>query len=219
LYKPKDIVSGDFYWIHEESEKVFIAVADCTGHGVSGAFVSLMGHNLLNEIINENPNFNPSEILFELNNKILNTLKQNSKKTSAKYGMDVALISIIKQNGSLEYAGAHNPLLIFRGKECFQLKANQRSIGSYKKEGQPGFTNQNFQLLKGDMLYMFSDGYVDQIGGPENKKMFPQPFRDLLQSICRLEMTEQKKILDETIANWKGKQNQTDDILIAGIRF
>lgn len=218
LYKPKDIVSGDFYWIHEEKDRVLIAAADCTGHGVSGAFVSLMGHNLLNETINENHNFNPSEILYELNEKILNTLKQNSKKTSAKYGMDVALIAVDKKNGSLEYAGAHNPLLIFRAGEYFQIKANQRSIGSYKKEGQPGFTNQTFQLLKGDMLYMFSDGYVDQIGGPENKKMFHQPFRDLLQSVCQLEMAEQKKILDETIVNWRGSHNQTDDILIVGIR-
>ena len=224
LYKPKDIVSGDFYWTHEESERFLLAVADCTGHGVSGAFVSLMGHNLLNETINENHNYKPSEILVELNDKILNTLKQNSKKTSAKYGMDIALISVDKKMGSLQYAGAHNPLLIFRQKltsndvECFQIKADQRSIGSYKKEGDPGFTNNTFQLLKGDMLYMFSDGYVDQIGGPENKKIFPQPFRDFLQSVCQLEMQEQKRRLDEKIIKWKGTNNQTDDILVVGIR-
>ncbi len=237
VYKPKDIVSGDFYWIHEEPEKVFIAVADCTGHGVSGAFVSLMGHNLLNETINENHNYNPSEILYELNNKILNTLKQNSEQTSAKYGMDIALISVDKKNGNLEYAGAHNPLLIFRKKllplpfssregaqsadevECFHIKANQRSIGSYRKEGQPGFSNHTFQVIKDDMLYMFSDGYADQMGGPERKRIFGQPFRDILQSVCRLEMSEQKKILDQTIINWKGKLNQTDDILVVGIRI
>ncbi len=218
LYKPKDIVSGDFYWIHEETGRVLIAAADCTGHGVSGAFVSLMGHNLLNETIHENQNFKPSEILYELNNKILNTLKQKSTKTSAKYGMDIALISVDKKMSSLEYAGAHNPLLIFRGKECIQIKANQRSIGSYKKEGDLGFTNHSFQLMKGDMMYMFSDGYVDQIGGPENKKIFSQPFRDLLQSVCQLELPEQRKILDENIIKWQGMQNQTDDILIVGIR-
>ena len=218
LYKPKDIVSGDFYWIHEEKNRVLLAAADCTGHGVSGAFVSLMGHNLLNETINENHNYKPSEILNELNDKILNTLKQNSKKTSAKYGMDIALISVDKNMRSLEYAGAHNSLLVFRGTECFQIKANQRSIGSYKKEGDVGFTNHTFELIKGDMVYMFSDGYVDQIGGPDNKKIFQQPFRNLLQSVCKLDMQEQKKILDENIINWRGRQNQTDDILIVGIR-
>ncbi len=226
LYKPKDIVSGDFYWIHEETNRTLFAVADCTGHGVSGAFVSLMGHNLLNETINENHNYNPSEILFELNNKILNTLKQNSQKTSAKYGMDIALISVDKKTGTLEYAGAHNPLLIFRGNstnekhsECFQIKANQRSIGTYKKEGDSGFANHTFQLIKGDMLYMFSDGYADQIGGPEDKRIFSQAFHDILQSICQNEMVEQKKILDKTIIKWKGTQNQTDDILVVGIRI
>ena len=225
LYKPKDIVSGDFYWIHEETDRVLLAVADCTGHGVSGAFVSLMGHNLLNETINENHHYNPSEILYELNNKILNSLKQNSKNTSAKYGMDISLISVDKKTGKLEFAGAHNPLLIFRnnsanGKniEYFQIKANQRSIGTYKKEGEPGFTNHTFQLTKGDMLYMFSDGYVDQIGGPYGKRIMSQPFRDILQSVCQLEIPEQKKLLDETIINLKGKQNQTDDILVVGIR-
>jgi serine phosphatase RsbU (regulator of sigma subunit) len=178
-----------------------------------------MGHNLLNETINENHNYKPSEILYELNDKILNTLKQNSTKTSAKYGMDITLISIDKKMKNLEYAGAHNPLLIFRSGECIQIKANQRSIGSYKKEEDPGFTNNVFQLMKGDMLYMFSDGYADQIGGKENKRMFSQPFREILQSICRLEMPEQKKTLDETAANWRGNQNQTDDILVVGIRI
>lgn len=219
LYKPKDIVSGDFYWIHEEKDRVLFAVADCTGHGVSGAFVSLMGHNLLNETINENHKYSPSEILNELNDKILNTLKQNSQKTSAKYGMDITLISFDTKKRTLECAGAHNPLLVFRGEECIQIKANQRSIGSYKKDGEPGFTNHTFQLQNGDMLYMFSDGYVDQIGGPENKRIFSQPFRDILMSVSKLEMPEQKKILDETITSWKGKQSQTDDILMVGIRI
>ena len=230
LYKPKDIVSGDFYWIHEEENRILMAVADCTGHGVSGAFVSLMGHNLLNDAINNNPNHTPSEILYTLNDKILNTLKQNTKNTSAKYGMDIALISLekgewgnenSKSDGSynLQYAGAHNPLLIFRGNECFQIKANQRSIGSYKKDKDIGFTNQDFKVQKGDMLYMFSDGYVDQIGGPENRKIFAQPFRDILQSVSQLEMDEQKKALDETLIKWRGNQNQTDDILVVGIRI
>jgi ligand-binding sensor domain-containing protein/serine phosphatase RsbU (regulator of sigma subunit) len=225
FYKPKDIVSGDFYWIHNEQDRALMAVADCTGHGVSGAFVSLMGHNLLNNAINENHKYTPAEILSILNDKILNTLKQNAKNASAKYGMDIALISVSKTTAedgyTLNYAGAHNPLLIFRGNEYFQLKANARSIGSYKKNGEQGFTNHTFQLLKGDMLYMFSDGYVDQLGGPENKKIFAQPFREILQSICNLPMEEQRKTLDEKLTLWQmqGNQNQTDDVLVVGIRI
>ncbi|MES2593589.1 MAG: two-component regulator propeller domain-containing protein [Bacteroidota bacterium] len=226
LYKPKDIVSGDFYWIHEEGNRVLMAVADCTGHGVSGAFVSLMGHNLLNDAINENHNYTPSEILYVLNDKILNTLKQKAQNASAKYGMDIALISLSKVSDAnkkdtyqLQYSGAHNPLLIFRDNECIQIKANPRSIGSYKKTGDQGFTNNNYEVLKGDMLYMFSDGYVDQLGGPEGKKIFAQPFRDILQSVSQLEMDEQRKILDDKIVQWKGSQSQTDDILVVGIRI
>ncbi len=218
LYKPKDIVSGDFYWIYEDAERVIMGAADCTGHGVSGAFVSLMGHNLMNETINENHNLTPAEILFELNGKILNALKQNSTFTTAKYGMDIALISIDKKMQNLEYAGAHNPLLIYRENECFPIKANHRSIGFMKKDGEQKFTNNTFELKKGDMLYMFSDGYVDQIGGPEKKRLFSQPFKDILQSVSQLEMSEQKRILDETIVNWRGKNIQTDDILVVGIR-
>jgi ligand-binding sensor domain-containing protein/serine phosphatase RsbU (regulator of sigma subunit) len=238
LYKPKDIVSGDFYWVHEEKDRVLIAVADCTGHGVSGAFVSVMGHNLLNNAINDHHMATPAEILYILNDKILNTLRQNTKNTSAKYGMDIALISISKhvskgpanppkeegtetaliEGYELQYAGAHNPLLIYRNNECIQLKANPRSIGSYKKTGEQGFTNHTFHVQKDDMLYMFSDGYVDQLGGPENKKIFAQPFRDILQFISGFEMTEQRRILDEKLENWKGGQSQTDDVLVVGIR-
>lgn len=243
LYKPKDIVSGDFYWVHEEKERVLLAVADCTGHGVSGAFVSLMGHNLLNNAINEKHDATPAEILFTLNDKILNTLRQNSKNTSAKYGMDIALISVsktltmgpskIQEEGmeetniaqqlvegyTLQYSGAHNPLLIYRNGECIQLKSNPRSIGSYKKGAEQGFNNHTVHVKKGDVLYMFSDGYVDQLGGPENKKIFAQPFRDLLQSVSGLEMTEQRRMLDEKLENWKGGQSQTDDVLVVGIRI
>lgn len=224
LYKPKDIVSGDFYWIYEDKERVLVAVADCTGHGVPGAFMSLMGNNFLNDIIKVKGKFTPSEILDDLNIQILNTLKQNSKDTSVKYGMDIALISLEgpvygNSDRSLQFAGAHSPLFIFRDDKCISIKGNQRSIGSFQKSDESGFSNQIVQLKKGDMLYMFSDGYADQIGGQENKKIFSQPFKEILQSVCKLEMSEQKKILDHTITNWQGIHNQTDDILVVGIRI
>lgn len=242
FYKPKDIVSGDFYWIHEEKDRVLMAVADCTGHGVSGAFVSLMGHNLLNNIINEKHNATPAEILYALNDKILNTLRQDAQKTSAKYGMDIVLISVSKtlskgkahiatddnvegdssatiDGYELQYAGAHNPLLICRNNEMYQLKGNPRSIGSNRRIGDQTFKNYTVHVQKSDMLYMFSDGYVDQLGGPENKKIFAQPFRDLLQSVSLKTMDEQKQKLDTHLADWKGTQSQTDDVLVVGIRI
>lgn len=219
LYTPKDIVSGDFYWMHEDAERTLFAAADCTGHGVPGAFMSIMGYNLLNETINENPKANPSEILNVLNLKVLNSLKQYDKGASAKYGMDIALISIDKNKLTLEFSGAHNSLLIFRDKECIQLKADRLSVGSMVREETGKFTNHAFDFQKGDMLYMYSDGYADQIGGPDNKKYFSTPFRELLLSISKLEMEEQKKILDQTITDWRGKRSQIDDILVIGIRM
>lgn len=225
LYKPKDIVSGDFYWVHEDNERVVIAVADCTGHGVPGAFMSLLGSNFLNDIIKIKAQHTPSEILEELNIRVLTSLKQNANNTSVKYGMDIALICIDKAMTTLQYAGAHSPLLIFRSTsekqtpECFQLKADKRSIGSIKKAEEPGFSNHVFQLIKGDMLYLFSDGFADQIGGPEKKKFFSQSFKSLLQSSCDRELNEQSKILEKTIIDWKGNLNQTDDILVMGIKI
>ncbi len=218
LYKPKDIVSGDFYWLYEGNNRVLLAVADCTGHGVPGAFMSLMCNNLLNDTINENTNYTPAEILNELNTKILHSLKQNNQTTTAKYGMDICLVSINKSMTKLEYAGAHNPLFIFRNKECIQIKANSRSIGSLKKQDLSGFQNHLVDLQPNDMLYLFSDGYADQFGGPENKKFFYQPFRELLLSISELTPDEQSKILEDRIVTWKGNRSQIDDILVLGIR-
>ena len=219
LYKPKDIVSGDFYWLHENNERILMAAADCTGHGVPGAFMSIMGYNLLNETISERPKATPSEMLDVLNSKVLNSLKQHDRNTSAKYGMDIALVSIDKTKSALEFAGAHNSLLIFRGGECIQLKADRLSVGSVIREETGSFTNHNFVLQKGDMLYMFSDGYVDQTGGPDNKKFFATPFRELLQSISSLDEKKQAEILDETITKWRGAKSQIDDILVIGIRI
>jgi len=219
LYLPKDIVSGDFYWVDEDDNRALIAVSDCTGHGVPGAFVSLMGHNLLNETLNEKPNLKPSEILEILNQKILAALNQGKDEHSAKYGMDMALITIDKKRKTLEYSGAHNPLIVCRNGELIEIKGNKFSIGSVSKEDKLGFTNQVFDLKEGDMLYMFSDGYTDQKGGPENKKFFARPFRDLLLSVSKLDIASQRKQLDETIIKWRGSRDQTDDILVVGIKI
>ena len=218
LNRPKDIVSGDFYWMHETAERMLIAVADCTGHGVPGAFMSFMGYNLLNETINEKPKGTPAEILNILNRKVLNSLKQHDTNTSAKYGMDIAFLAINKNKNQIEFSGAHNSLLIFRGNEHFQLKADRLSVGSSIREDINTFTNHEFELQKGDMLYLYTDGYPDQTGGPDNKKFFTNPFRELLQSISKFDEDEQSKILDETILKWRGEKSQIDDILVIGFR-
>ncbi|HET6225065.1 MAG TPA: two-component regulator propeller domain-containing protein [Bacteroidia bacterium] len=219
LNRPKDIVSGDFYWLHETTDRIFIAVADCTGHGVPGAFMSFMGYNLLNETVREKPKDNPAEMLNVLNLKVLNSLKQHDTNTSAKYGMDISLIAIDKEKNILEFSGAHNSLLIFRGNENFQLKADRLSVGSTVRDDITTFTNHKFELKKGDMLYLYTDGYPDQTGGPDNKKFFANPFRELLQSISKMEEEEQCKILDETILKWRGAKSQIDDILVVGFRI
>jgi ligand-binding sensor domain-containing protein/serine phosphatase RsbU (regulator of sigma subunit) len=219
LNMPKDIVSGDYYRIQETNDRLLIAVADCTGHGVPGAFMSVMGHHLFKDAVSEAKTHAPADILEALNTHILDSLKQNSSDLTAKYGMDIALIAIDKKKGQLEFSGAHNSLIIVRGNECIQLKGDKRSVGSVSKPGQKEFTNQSFSFQKNDTLYMFSDGYTDQVGGPEGKKFFMQPFRDLLQSVSSLPMPQQEEKLRTTIINWKGNKVQTDDILVVGLRI
>jgi serine phosphatase RsbU (regulator of sigma subunit)/streptogramin lyase len=226
LYKPKDIVSGDFYWVHNDMEKIVFAVADCTGHGVPGAFMSLMGNNFLNDIIKVKELHSPSDILEELNFRVLMSLKQNENNRSVKYGMDIALIVLDKEMTTLRYSGAHNSLLIYRsadtGEEqtvCFQIKADRRAIGSIKKNGGNDFINHTFKLFKGDMIYLFTDGFADQMGGTEKKKFFSQSFKNLLHTICQLDVQEQKAVLETTIQDWKGTLGQTDDILVVGIKI
>ncbi|MBA3704486.1 MAG: tetratricopeptide repeat protein [Bacteroidetes bacterium] len=218
LYKPKAIVSGDFYWVGEKDNKALCAVADCTGHGVPGAFMSMLGNNILENVIRKEKHLQPSSILNSLNEEIIQVMAKGQERSSVKNGMDIALISIDKIEKKLEYAGAHNSIYIIRNGELIEIKANEFSIGSLNKGEVTSFTNHILGLEENDLIYLFSDGYPDQIGGNERKKFFYQPFRDLLLSICKLEMWEQKKCLDETIIKWKAELEQTDDILIIGIK-
>jgi len=219
LNLPKDIVSGDFYRIQETDDRLVVAVADCTGHGVPGAFMSVMGYHLFKDAVMEAKSHSPADILEALNTHILDSLKQNSSDLTAKYGMDIALIALDKKTGMGEFSGAHNSLIILRGKECIQLKGDKRAVGSVNKPGQKNFTNQPFTFQKNDFLYMFSDGFPDQTGGPEGKKYFMQPFRELLQSISSLPPAQQKEALQKAITDWKGRRAQTDDILVIGLRI
>jgi serine phosphatase RsbU (regulator of sigma subunit)/Tfp pilus assembly protein PilF len=219
LYKPKATVSGDFYWIGQKEDKVICIVADCTGHGVPGAFMSLLGFNMLDNIV-EKEHQQPSLILNTLNSEMVAAMTQEQFITSSvKHGMDAAVIRVDKEAMQLQYAGAHNSLYRIRNGELTEIKADKQAIGSFKEGGQVTFTNHQLTIEKDDIFYMFSDGFPDQIGGPNRKKFYYPPFKELLVSIHHLDMEEQKLILDKTITEWRGERDQTDDILVMGIRI
>jgi serine phosphatase RsbU (regulator of sigma subunit)/Flp pilus assembly protein TadD len=218
LYKPRDIVSGDYYWASEKNGKTVLVAADCTGHGVPGAFMSMLGISFLNEIIQRETELSCSNILNKLRDNVIASLRQTGKVGETKDGMDLTIIIIDKNTQTLQYSGAYNPLLLVRQGELVQYKADKMPIGISDK-AESTFTNQEIQLEKNDTLYMFSDGYVDQFGGPDNSKFKSKPFKELLLSIQSESMAEQQQILDHTIESWKGNTEQIDDILVVGIRI
>ncbi len=218
LFLPKDIVSGDFYWFKKIGNNIYLAAADCTGHGVPGALMSMIGNTLLNDIVSREENIPPSKILELLNLEVISTLKQNNKLHSSKDGMDIALCSIDKKNNILYYSGAYRPLYIIRKKELIIIKANSFSIGGFDRSIKE-FTNHKVQLLKGDIIYLFSDGFADQFGGDHDKKYLIKKFKGLLLEIHTLDMQLQKEFLLNEFHNWKGNQGQIDDILIFAIKI
>lgn len=237
FFKPKDIVSGDFYWMYKisepDSKKILFAAADCTGHGVPGAFMSIVGYNLLDKIVGEYHITSPAEILNNLNKGVSETLRQNAEQTIIKDGMDISLCSFNINTQTLEYAGAYNPLYIVsnnriegievnmeseRGLKLYEIKADRFPIGSYADEVKP-FTNHAFKLQKGDTIYLFSDGFADQFGGPDGKKFRYKQFKELLLSINDQPMEAQKKFLAKVFSDWKGNLEQIDDIIIIGSKI
>jgi len=218
LFKPKDIVSGDFYWLFETKTRIFIAVVDCTGHGVPGAFMSIVAHNMLNQIVKEKPQLNAAEFLDELNSLAGNTINQHSEETAVRDGMDMTLCILDKETNMMDIAGANNPLYIFRNENLQEVKADKLPIGYLEDRPSKKFTNNRIQLDKGDTLYLFSDGYADQFGGPKGKKFMVGQFRSFLGQIHKAPMKEQYRTLDLTIEQWRGNLEQVDDILVVGFR-
>jgi len=220
LYKPKDIVSGDFYWFYVKNSKIIIAAVDCTGHGVAGAFMSLIGHNLLNQIVKTNSGLTAADILNKLNQGIISALRQDEEDYISRDGMDIALCIIDTKDSIIEFSGAHNPLYHIRKGEMTIYKADKYSIG-IQHGGKIGkFTNHEFKYKKGDQIYLFSDGYAGQMGGINGDEKFMLPrFRELLTANSILPMAEQEKALEETIESWKNGQEQLDDILVMGIKL
>ncbi|MBN2519406.1 MAG: SpoIIE family protein phosphatase [Bacteroidales bacterium] len=220
FFKPRDIVSGDFYWLEKVNNHVIVAAVDCTGHGVPGAFMSIVGHNQLHHAVEDADNkHSPADILNKLNYGVTHTLKQTSGVRSVKDGMDVALCSFNDKFNKVEFAGAFNPLILVRDNEIIQVKGDKFPIGAFLDEELKKFTNHEMPLKKGDMLYIFSDGYVDQFGGDTGRKFLIKNFKDLLLKISKKPLNEQKQILKETLDQWKKGYPQIDDILIIGIKI
>lgn len=216
LYRPKDIVSGDFYWVDKVNNRVMFAAVDCTGHGVPGAFMSLIGHNGLNQSIKEHGITKPSDVLRDLNRISFEELHKD-RDQFVRDGMDMALCAFDPERMTLDYAGANCPLYLLRDGEVVSYPPDKRPIGGFDL-GDLGFTDHRIQLRKGDVIYIFSDGYADQFGGPNGKKFLYRRFRDLLVDIHEKPMDRQKGLLLEALNQWRGAQEQVDDILVIGMR-
>jgi len=218
LFKPRDIVSGDFYWVEQKNEQVIVCVADCTGHGVPGAFMSMLGLTFLNEIVNKDGILKASEILNRLRVYIIKSMSHKDEASQARDGMDLSLVVIDRQLKMIEYAGAYNPLLILRKGEMIEYKADKMPIGKHVGEEGP-FTNHKIQLEDNDMIYLFSDGFPDQFGGERGSKYKARPFKRLLQRISTEPVDSQAELLETELNTWMGKTEQVDDILVMGIRY
>lgn len=219
LNLPKDIVSGDFYWFTTVENILFVAAADCTGHGVPGALMSMIGNEFLYQITYQMNIHEPKLVLEDLDKRIKQSLRQVGDEKEAKDGMDIAFCAINLDNNLLKYAGAHRPVLIIRANGDFiECEPEKITIGGFMKL-EKEFKSHAVQLQKGDCIYLFTDGYLDQFGGPKEKKFFMKGFKELLLRICQLPMHEQKISLEKTFLQWKGSQKQTDDVLVMGVRI
>ena len=216
FFKPRDIVSGDFYWYTHKDGKVFIAVCDCTGHGVPGAFVSMIGNDLLNHIILEKEVSDPGEILSHLNNGIKRGFTREGQEQQAQDGMDIVLCVFDETLSKLEFAGAKNNLLIVHNGEIDQIKGDKSPIGG-EAEYDVKFTTHQRELASGDAIYLMTDGYPDQFGGPREKKFMIKRFKEMLLGFQHKDMLEQLELIDSTLTKWKGEVEQVDDICIIGI--
>jgi serine phosphatase RsbU (regulator of sigma subunit) len=217
LFNPKNIVSGDFYWIGEKKEKVFVVAADCTGHGVPGALMSMIGLKLIEKTINEDNIEVPSKILAVMNKELEKTFsREKNIGTIIRDGMDIGLCVIDRQRKKIQFAGAFFPLYLIRDGSLTEIIADKIIIGM-NPENQP-YTDHEMAILDNDIFYIFSDGYVDQFGGSENKKFMYRRFRYLLLTIHNFPVSDQKSILEENIRTWMGMNEQVDDMMVIGFR-
>ncbi len=217
LYKPKDIVSGDFYWFDHFGDTTIFAAADCTGHGVPGAFMSLICSDIMYKVINDQKVTSPADALKLIDEKLVQLIKKSSE-ASANDGMDIALCAYSKSDSVLNYAGAHRPLLIIRGEELIEFRPNKFSIGGHSTEGKH-FDLNRIEVFPGDQIYLVTDGYADQFGGDKGKKFKFKNLKDLILSVSKRPMYEQKIIIDEAFESWKGGLEQVDDVCLIGVKI
>lgn len=222
LYKPKDIVSGDAYWLSRTEEHIFIAAIDCTGHGIPGAMLTILANNLLREIILKQQVKDPGEILNTLDKELMATFNNEEHVQQTLDGLDIVLLRLDKESDELSYAAALRPLFIVRSGEYFELKGDRYPIGLLEGITKK-FSTYTFKLQKNDSIYLYSDGYADQFGGPKQKqggkKFTKKKLRELLLSIQDMPMDEQLSFLDYVHNNWKQEMEQTDDIVVIGLEY
>jgi len=218
LYLPKDVVSGDYYFYYKKQNKVFIAVVDCTGHGVPGALMSIIANGILKEVIIKKGVEKPSEILYALDDELQLALNRQNNSEITNDGMDVSIAVFDFDTFSVNYAGAFRPMLLIRDSEFIEFEANRYPIGFYGNVIKE-FTSKEVKLQKGDTFYFFTDGFCDQFGGEEKKKFNRKRFKELLLTAQSMEMDEQESFLQYALNNWKQEENQVDDVLVMGLKI
>jgi serine phosphatase RsbU (regulator of sigma subunit) len=222
-YKPRDVVSGDFPWFvyAPEDGLIYVAAVDCTGHGVPGALISLIGYFILNDIVNQHHNFTSGEILDLLDQGVTKTLRQDDSASTTRDGMDIGLCKINLKTQELEYSGAHRPLYFVQNGEIIEVKGDRFPIGGGQHKKRTGFTTTKLKYNQSDQIYIFSDGLPDQFGGAENSlmKYSPRKLRDVILENQNLNMNEMYNTIDHSFESWKGNHKQTDDVLLLGIKF
>jgi ligand-binding sensor domain-containing protein/serine phosphatase RsbU (regulator of sigma subunit) len=219
FYKPKDIVSGDFYWLEKWGPQILVAAVDCTGHGVPGAFMSIVAHNLLTQTVNVLGLSKPALILNETNSQLSKKLNQDPDSATVRDGMDISICAINYKKLTIEFAGANNPIWVIRNNEIIEVSGDKFPVGAFIGEELQRFTHHEWEIQKDDCIYLFTDGYLDQFGGPKGKKFKNKQFQSLLLEIHQKPMTDQKEILEKRIEEWQGDLEQIDDMLVIGIRI
>ncbi len=219
LYKPKDVVSGDFPWYVKIGDEIYFAAVDCTGHGVPGALLSLIGYFLLNDIVRSRKITDPGVILDQLDEGVTTTLRQDQDDSKTKDGMDIALCKINTKKRVIEYSGAHRPLYVVKDNEMLEIKGNKFAIGGGIYKNQTNFTNHKIELKEGDSFFFCSDGFPDQFGGPDNRKYGPKRLREKVMEVHKKSMKEAHEEFDKSWEGWRADEKQTDDVLLIGIKL
>lgn len=221
FYLPRDVVSGDFPWFFKKDDVLYISAVDCTGHGVPGALLSFIGYFLLNNIVDHDVNYSAGQILDKLHFGVRSTLKQDRIDADARDGMDIAFCRINLKKKELQYSGAHRPLYLLRNGELLEYKGNRKAIGGipHRKKAEKDFVNYSIEIIKGDKIFIFSDGMPDQVGGAEGRKYSPQRIRSIIAENKDLDMQQYESLFSTDFKKWKGKSKQIDDVLLIGIEF